>query len=97
MRRKPHSNRFKRLRRQVNELVAKVIPSLHGQFSRHAVRYAIYETIGVRSRRYTTTTKNKDGTETVHQNMATQVRMQAGSPRLIYQKAKYNVQDNRRT
>lgn len=85
MRRKEHSNRFKRLRQQVNELVA----AAGGPKIRKAWRHAVYETLGVRSRRYSVTVKNEDGTETVHKNMATQVRMQAGSPRRIYQEAKH--------
>jgi hypothetical protein len=86
-----HSNRFKRLRAQVNALVA----AAGGPKIRHAVKHAVYETLGVPSRRYSITVKNEDGTETVHKNMATQVRMQAGSPRKIYQDAKHHVSDNR--
>lgn len=88
-----HSNRYKRLRAQVNALVA----AAGGPKNRHAVKHAVYETLGVHSRKYNVTVKDADGKETVHKNMATQVRMQAGSPRKIYQEAKRNVSGNRRS
>lgn len=98
MRRQEHSNRFKRLRRTVNELVA-TVAGQPDRVMRKSVRHAIYETLGVRSRKYSVTVKGEDGKETVHKNMAIQVRMQAGSPRRIYQEAKKglsHVQSDRR-
>jgi hypothetical protein len=88
MRRKPHSNRFKRLRETIRALVA----AGGGPKIRDSWRYAVYETLAVRSRKYNITVKNEDGTLKDMKNMATQVRMQAGSPRKIYQEAKRNVQ-----
>lgn len=72
---KSHSNRFKRIRAEINRTISP---------SGMTVRDTIYDIIMVRSRKYNVTTK--DGIK--HKDRAIQVRMQNGTPRAIYKRAK---------